>query len=65
MRLNKLQMTDATLTEQLELLITKQPELEVQVDADTAVPYGRVAQMMAIAQRAGVTRLTFVSNVTH
>lgn len=65
LRLNKLQMTDATLAKQLELLITKQPEIEVQVDADTAVPYGRVAQLMAIAQRAGVTKLTFVSNVAH
>lgn len=63
--LNKMRMTDATLADQLTILASKQPELEVQVDADSAVPYGKVAQIMAIAQRAGVTKLSFVSNAAH
>jgi biopolymer transport protein ExbD len=35
--------------------------LDVQVHADERVAYGRVAQVMAAAQRAGVSRLSFVT----
>jgi biopolymer transport protein ExbD/biopolymer transport protein TolR len=31
------------------------------VSADKAVPYGRVAEIMAIAQSSGVTKMSFVS----
>jgi biopolymer transport protein ExbD/biopolymer transport protein TolR len=31
------------------------------VSADKAVPYGRVAEIMAIAQANGVTKMSFVS----
>jgi biopolymer transport protein ExbD len=31
------------------------------LQADRDVPYGRVAQVMAAAQRAGITRLAFVT----
>lgn len=37
------------------------PELIVQFQADTAVPYGRVAEAMAVAHKAGVTKLAFVT----
>ena len=36
------------------------PEATVQVQADQAVPYGKVAEAMAIAQHAGVTKLGFI-----
>lgn len=36
-------------------------ETTVQFHADTAVPYGRVAQVMAIAQHAGVSKLAFIT----
>jgi biopolymer transport protein ExbD len=34
---------------------------QLQVSADKAVPYGRVAEIMAIAQANGVTKMSFVS----
>jgi len=37
------------------------PQFQVQVEADKAVPYGRVAELMAIAQHAGVSRLSFMT----
>jgi biopolymer transport protein TolR len=37
------------------------PETEIQLRADTAVPYGRVAQFMAMAQSAGLARIGFVT----
>jgi biopolymer transport protein ExbD len=39
----------------------KAPEYQLQVQADEAVPYGRIAQVMALAQAAGLQRLTFVT----
>ena len=36
-------------------------QFQVQIEADKAVPYGRVAEVMAIAQQAGVTKLAFVT----
>jgi biopolymer transport protein ExbD len=37
------------------------PALQVRIDADQSAPYGRVAQLMALAQQAGVTRLAFTT----
>jgi biopolymer transport protein ExbD len=37
------------------------PQFQLQVSADKAVPYGRVAEIMAIAQVNGVTKMSFVS----
>ena len=37
------------------------PQLQVQVEADRTVPYGRVAELMALAQKAGVAKLSFVT----
>ena len=37
------------------------PQFQLQIQADTAVNYGRVAQVMAIAQKAGVSKLTFLT----
>ena len=36
-------------------------EVQLQIEADKAVPYGRVAELMAIAQRSGVGKLSFVT----
>ncbi|WVN40950.1 biopolymer transporter ExbD [beta proteobacterium MWH-UniP1] len=38
-----------------------EPKFQLQVQADEKVPYGRVAQVMAVAQGNGVTRLSFVT----
>jgi biopolymer transport protein ExbD len=37
------------------------PQFQLQVSADKAVPYGRVAEIMAIAQSSGVSKMSFVS----
>ena len=38
------------------------PETEVQLRADTGVPYGRVVQVMGEAQKAGLNRIGFVAD---
>jgi len=38
---------------------------ELHIHADEAVPYGRVAQIMAIAQHAGVSKLSFMTMAGH
>ena len=37
------------------------PQFQLQIQADTAVNYGRVAEVMAIAQKAGVVKLSFLT----
>ena len=37
------------------------PEAEVQLRADAAVPYGRVVEVMGVAQMAGLNRIGFVA----
>jgi biopolymer transport protein ExbD len=46
-----------------ELLKTRavDPQFQLQIQADEAVNYGRVAQVMAIAQKAGVSKLSFLT----
>lgn len=40
------------------------PKFQLQISADKAVPYGRVAEIMAMAQANGVTKLSFVSQTS-
>jgi len=40
------------------------PDFQLQIQADEAVNYGRVAQIMAIAQKAGVGKLSFLTVAT-
>ena len=37
------------------------PDTEVQLRADAAVPYGRIVQVMGTAQKAGLNRIGFVA----
>ena len=37
------------------------PDTEIQLRADSAVPYGRVVQVMGAAQKAGLNRIGFVA----
>ncbi|MFH2133819.1 MAG: biopolymer transporter ExbD [Pseudomonadota bacterium] len=37
------------------------PQFQLQIEADSAVPYGRVAGLMALAQKAGVGKLSFIT----
>jgi biopolymer transport protein ExbD len=37
------------------------PQFQLQIEADSAVSYGRVAALMALAQKAGVAKLSFIT----
>jgi biopolymer transport protein TolR len=39
------------------------PQLEVQLRADQAVAYGRVAELIGLLQKAGLSRIAFVTDV--
>ena len=38
------------------------PDTEVQLRADEAVPYGKVVEVMGVAQKAGLSRIGFVAD---
>jgi biopolymer transport protein TolR len=40
----------------------RNPQTEVQLRADKAVPYGRVAELIGTVQKAGLTRVGFVTD---
>jgi biopolymer transport protein TolR len=39
----------------------KNPQTEVQLRADKSVPYGRVAELIGLVQKAGLSRIGFVT----
>lgn len=53
---------DAAVQQQLQSLGQRNPQAEVQLRADTSVPYGRVVQIMGWAHAAGLTRIGFVTD---
>ena len=59
--LNGLAVDPAQLAQRLAEAAATQPEAEVQLRADQAVPYGRVVEVMATAQKAGLSRIGFVA----
>jgi biopolymer transport protein ExbD/biopolymer transport protein TolR len=54
-------MLAASLRERLAQLGARNPQAELQLRADQAVPYGRVAELMGWAHAAGLTRIGFVA----
>ena len=52
--------------EELVLRLTQMaaanPDTELQLRADEAVPYGRVVEVLGLAQKAGMTRIGFVAD---
>ena len=61
LRLDGAQLSDAALSERLAEVAATQPEAEIQLRADAAVPYGRVVALMGLAHAAGLTRIAFVA----
>jgi len=60
--LDQVPMADpAQLEEALRTAVTQDPEAHFHLHADQAVNYGQVAKVMAAAQRAGITKLAFVT----
>ena len=54
-------LPDAALAEALKQIALEQPEAEVQLRVDAAVPYARVVAVMSLAQKAGLNRIGFVT----
>jgi len=56
---------DALTREQLEQRVSSaargNPQLEVQLRADQKVPYGQVADLIGLVQKAGLSRIGFVT----
>ena len=59
--LESVALSDEELAQQLADAAAGKDNFELHVHADEAVPYGRVAQIMAIAQHAGVSKLSFMT----
>ena len=55
------QAPDLALAQRFIALAAQQPNTEVQLRADAAVPYGRVVAIMGAAHQAGLTRIGFVA----
>ena len=50
------------LSESLARTAAKQPDTEVQLRADENAPYGKVIEVLGVAQKAGLTRIGFVTD---
>lgn len=61
MYLNDQPVSSAVLTERLSNAVRQSPDAELQLRADAAVPYGRVVELIALAQQAGLQRIGFVA----
>lgn len=59
--LESIVMNDEKLAQRLSESAAVNDNFELHIHADEAVPYGRVAQIMAIAQHAGVSKLSFMT----
>ncbi|MFM9916095.1 MAG: ExbD/TolR family protein [Rhizobacter sp.] len=55
------EITAATLAQRMSETAHLNPQTEVQLRADQAVPYGRVAELIGIVQQGGLTRIGFVA----
>jgi biopolymer transport protein ExbD len=58
--LDKMHVSDEGLAEMLKSRAAD-PQFQLQIEADNAVPYGRIAELMALAQHAGVGKLSFIT----
>jgi biopolymer transport protein ExbD len=58
--LDRAHVSDAGLAELLRNRAAD-PQFQLQIEADNAVPYGRIAELMALAQHAGVSKLSFIT----
>ena len=59
--LNDKPVSTAELASQLAQAAGQDPDTEVQLRADKTVPYGRVVEVMGVAQAAGLGRIGFVA----
>ena len=62
--LNDQALTPLAIQEAFNQAAQRNPETEIQLRADTAVPYGRVVALMGQAHQAGLNRIGFVSDLS-
>ncbi len=55
-------VTLAELSQSLAQTAALQPDTEVQLRADENAPYGKVIEVLGVAQKAGLTRIGFVTD---
>ncbi len=58
--LGDMHVSDQGLAEALKSRAAE-PDFQLEIEADSKVPYGRIAELMALAQHAGVAKLSFVT----
>ena len=54
-------VTPPQLAERLAAAAKQNPDTEIQLRADQAVPYGRIVEVMGVAHKAGLSRIGFVA----
>ncbi|RZA16625.1 MAG: biopolymer transporter ExbD, partial [Lysobacteraceae bacterium] len=54
-------VTQPELAARLAQAAQRNADTEVQLRADARVPYGRVVELMGVAQKAGLSRIGFVA----
>ena len=54
-------LTKDALAQRIALAAKANPQLEVQLRADQKVPYGQVAELIAAIQKAGLSRIGFIT----
>jgi len=59
--LNDQPVSGSELAAQLARVAAADPDTELQLRADTTVPYGRVVEIMGVAQKAGLGRIGFIA----
>ena len=59
--LNDRPVTAEQLRQRLQAVARANPETELQLRADQALAYGKVVEVMALAQKAGLSRIGFVA----
>lgn len=52
------------LAERISQIAKKNPHTELQLRADITVPYGKVAELIGVVQKAGINRIGFVAELT-
>ena len=55
-------VSTAELATRMTGMAAQDPDTEVQLRADAAVPYGRVVEVIGVAQKAGLARIGFVAD---
>lgn len=60
-RLNNTPLSAAELNQKLTALVQSQPDCKVALRADKSVPYGQLAEVMAVIRNAGVKKIGMVT----